>query len=318
MAGRVQRTLRVLGIVLWTLLLSPLAVMAALLAPFGPGVRHAFGSRVTRWWSRGLLRCLGVHLKVEGPRPPRGSLIVSNHLGYLDILVLSVATPTTFVAKRELGQWPFLGPCMRMVGTLLIDRESLRDTSRMVRAMQEVLGRKRSVTLFAEGTSWSGGRLLPFKRPLFAAPAELDIPVVPAALHYATPGAGPGAAGEDGGSPHLEVCWWGDMPFFAHFRRLLRLPRIEARVRFGEPVRGLRDRKELASRMEREVAALFEPIPGAPDDLSEAPRLGLGAAQQAEAGGEEPGANGAAADSGDPPSHEPGASSPPRDSPTRR
>ena len=67
---------------------------------------------------------VGIHYRVEGT-PPTHGLVVANHLSYLDILILSAAMPCFFVAKMEIGGWPFFGKAARVGGTIFLDRVSL-------------------------------------------------------------------------------------------------------------------------------------------------------------------------------------------------
>src|SRR6185295_331633 len=55
--------------------------------------------------SRRVLRLLAAEIESYGPRPEAG-LLVSNHLSYLDILVLTTLTPAVFVSKSEVRHWP--------------------------------------------------------------------------------------------------------------------------------------------------------------------------------------------------------------------
>ena len=50
---------------------------------------------------------------VEG-EPPASGLVVSNHLSYLDIVIFAAAMPCFFVAKAEIGRWPYFGPTARL------------------------------------------------------------------------------------------------------------------------------------------------------------------------------------------------------------
>ncbi len=71
--------------------------------------------------SRRILRVLGVEVSAGG-RVPASGLLVSNHLSYLDVLVLSTITPAVFVAKSEVRGWPVFGWLARRAGTLFIER----------------------------------------------------------------------------------------------------------------------------------------------------------------------------------------------------
>ncbi len=222
-------------------------------APFAvaAGRLGAWRSWVTRWWARALLVVLGVRLEVDGspPRPP--FLLVANHLGYLDILVLASAVPTAFVAKAEIAGWPVFGALARAGGTLFVDRGSRRAIPRVAAAMRKVMEEGRGVVLFPEGTSTRGDGVAPFRPSLLAPAAEGELPVHWAVLGYDTPAGSPPA--------HLSVCWWGEMELPGHLLGLLALPRIEARLAFGsEPVTDV-DRKRLADRLHRKVTGRFVP-----------------------------------------------------------
>jgi 1-acyl-sn-glycerol-3-phosphate acyltransferase len=92
---------------------------------------------------------------------PAGGLLVSNHLGYLDVLVLSAITPAVFVAKREIRNWPLVGLLASLAGTLFVDRERRVQVGRMNDDIQVTLAAGALVVLFAEGTSSNGQTVLP-------------------------------------------------------------------------------------------------------------------------------------------------------------
>lgn len=253
--------MRSLAAALWSLICLPIGISAALLALLHRPLGLRLGGLGTQIWCKGLLPIFNIHITVRGPVPPPGSFAVSNHLSYLDIPVLGSLFRQTFIAKSEIAGWPGLGFMARIAGTLFINREKASDTVRMSEELESLLKEELTITLFAEGTSWRGDSILPFKPSLFETPAQLQVPCVPVTLRYSTPGAGPGAAGPNDGSPHEIVCWWGDAPFGAHFRALTKLPRIEAEVCFGEAVSGIQDRKELAAQLHQRVVQQFVPIP---------------------------------------------------------
>src|SRR5688572_27088565 len=80
--------------------------------------------------SRRVLRVLAAEIKSEGPCPHDG-LLVSNHLSYLDILVLVTLTPAVFVSKSEVKRWPVFGWFARMSGTVFLDRTRRSDVMRI-------------------------------------------------------------------------------------------------------------------------------------------------------------------------------------------
>jgi 1-acyl-sn-glycerol-3-phosphate acyltransferase len=194
---------------------------------------------------------VGLSIAVEGtpPRPP--FFLVSNHLGYVDVITLMAHAPGVFVAKAEVARWPLLGWMARQADTIFVDRAAARDVLRVNAVILGVLDGGRGVLVFPEGTSSSGEAVLPFRSSLLEPAAKIGHPVVYATLGYGVPRGSPPAA--------RSVCWWGDMTFFNHFYGLLRLPRISARLVFGSaPVRAT-DRRELAETLWRAVAAQLAP-----------------------------------------------------------
>ncbi len=198
-----------------------------------------------KFWSGQLLQILRVEVRSEG-RPPAKGILASNHLSYLDILVLGSLHPLVFVSKSEVASWPIVGRLTQCAGTLYIVRQHKADVVRLGEEMVKVVNAGIVVTLFLEGTSSDGSTVLPFRSPLLAPAETHHWPVTPACVRYAL----------KGGSVADEVCYWRDMTFATHFLNLLSKKRIEAFVRFGEPLKAGLDRKEMARELHAEVCQL--------------------------------------------------------------
>lgn len=202
-----------------------------------------------RWLQRTCrraLRALGVHACDLGP-VPRGAVITSNHLGYLDILVLAALAPCVFVAKREVRGWPVFGWFARRAGTRFVDRERRNDVARVAAEFAPVIAAGANLVLFLEGTSTDGREVRRFHSSLLEPVVRAGWLTVPAAVSYAV------------SPPHsvaAEVCWWGDMTLAPHLFNLAGLPRIAAWVAWGEPIAGAADRKALAVALHARVSRL--------------------------------------------------------------
>ena len=208
---------------------------------------------IFRFWGRMACGVMGVRVEAEGtaPRPPY--LLVTNHLGYLDIVLLARCTGAVFVTRADVGAWPVVGWLTRSMGSVLLDRDVARDVVRVGPRIQERIERGQGVILFAEGTSTSGDRVLDFRPSLLDSVARAGIAVHYAVLRYET--------APDDPSAHLSVAWWGDMTLAPHLLAMLSLRRIEARIVFGEePVRET-DRKSLAAGLHRAIVERFVPMP---------------------------------------------------------
>ncbi len=139
-----------------------------------------------RWWSAGLLRTVGLTLQVSGVQPrPGATLIVANHISWLDIAAIHAAAPhARFVSKADVLQWPLLGWLIRNAGTLFIERERKRDAVRVVHAMAEALKAGDAVAVFPEGTTGPGDAPLPFHANLLQAAVATGTPVQPVVLRF--------------------------------------------------------------------------------------------------------------------------------------
>lgn len=209
----------------------------------------AWRRRVFRWWGQLNRRVIGMRVQLSGPMPPPSCFLVTNHLGYIDILLLSGFLPAVFVSKAEVAEWPVLGRIVRSMGTVFIDRTRKRDITAANASIQAALDRGDGVVLFAEGTSSRGDRVLPLRPSLLDVPATRQYPVSYATISYTTPPGSP-SAGDI-------VCWWDDSSFFGHFINLLGLPRFEAHVRFGDATVVESDRKDLARRLHESISAQY-------------------------------------------------------------
>jgi 1-acyl-sn-glycerol-3-phosphate acyltransferase len=231
-----------------------LALVALVSAPF-PGYSKRFKRGIVSVSNWAAMKILGMRVRIVGspPRPP--FILVANHLGYIDIVLVRLVVKAFFVSKAEIAAWPFVGWLTRLAGTLFLDRRNKRDLSRINSLLDAALGSGNGIVIFPEGTSSSGRDIKKFHSGLLAYPAMNGFPVHAAALHYST-SAGPDAS-------HA-VCWWGDMTFVDHLYRLLGLRGFDARITFAPEPLAHRNRKTLAAGLEEQVGELFEPVEGAP------------------------------------------------------
>src|SRR4051812_16066527 len=161
--GRLRATLILAGFLALT---APLMPLQALFVHFWPNAARRF----PHWYHRQVCRLLGIRLHIEGAiAPGKPVLLISNHTSWLDIPVLSAVAPVSFVAKKEVGGWPFVSSLARLQRSVFVDRAK---RSAVGEAAGEILSRLEqgdTIVLFAEGTSSDGNRVLPFMTSLFAA-----------------------------------------------------------------------------------------------------------------------------------------------------
>ena len=196
---------------LWRLLLICLHLVHGILV-----IRLSFGrldaagrhARI-QWWSATLLRRLGIVVTVRGAPRPGATLLVANHVSWLDIAAIHAAAPQArFVSKSDVEQWPLVGGLVAGAGTLFIARESRRDALRVVHQMAEALRAGDMVAVFPEGTTGAGRDLLPFHANLLQAAIAVAAPVQPVALRYHQPGLAFSPAAEFLGETTLVQSMW--------------------------------------------------------------------------------------------------------------
>jgi 1-acyl-sn-glycerol-3-phosphate acyltransferase len=178
-------------------------------------------------WAGALLAKLAIQLVVKGAPPAAGPvLLVSNHISWLDILVMHASKHCRFVSKADVKHWPVLGALATGAGTLYIERESRRDAMRVVHHMCEALQNGDILAVFPEGTTGNGIEMLPFHANLLQAPIVCNIPVQPLALRYLDP---------QSGQTSQAMSYVGDERLIDSLWRTLKAKGITALVTYGEP-----------------------------------------------------------------------------------
>jgi 1-acyl-sn-glycerol-3-phosphate acyltransferase len=188
-------------------------------------------------------------LIASGDFPSRG-LIVSNHLSYLDILVLSATTPCAFISKSEIERWPIFGRFARWAGSVFVRRQKKGDAARMNASVVETLQSGVPVVLFPEGKTTDGHQVLRFHSTMVQPAIVAACLITPCAIAY----------GLEDGSVAQDVCYWGDMTLLPHVINLLGKRMIRINIAFGKPVEATADRKMLGHTLREDVARMYEQL----------------------------------------------------------
>ncbi len=213
------------------------------------------------WYHRRVCRLLGIRLHIHGEVVrDRPVLLISNHTTWLDIPVLSAVAPLSFVAKREVGTWPFVSSLARLQRTVFVDRTRRSAVGQTTGEIAQRLSEGDTIVLFAEGTSSDGNRVLPFMTSLFAtakpASGEADGVKAPDAVVQTLSVVYTRLHGIPlGRSGRPTVAWYGDMEMKGHAWELLKAGPLDVEIRVGDPVplTSFADRKQLARHSEAQV-----------------------------------------------------------------
>jgi lyso-ornithine lipid O-acyltransferase len=241
-----------IGFALLTLPLMP--VQALLLRTSLRGAR-AF----PHWYHRQVCRLLGIRLHIEGAiERDKPVLVVANHSSWLDIPVLSAVAPVSFIAKKEVGGWPFVSQLARLQRSVFVDRTRRTAVAGTASQMAHRLSTGDALVLFAEGTSTDGNRVLPLRTSLFGAvmPGRND-ELAPSRAVVQTCAV---VYGQLHGLPidragRSLVGWYGDMEMGRHAWELLKAGPLDVSIRIGAPVAfsAFAGRKELARHAEDQL-----------------------------------------------------------------
>ena len=144
------------------------AVVFAVVFPFVSDPRRMV--HVGRFSAR-MLYALGLTVRSSGEMGAGSTLLVANHVSWLDILAINAVQPVRFVSKADVRGWPLVGWIVACGGTLFIERERRSDAMRVVYQVAAALQDGAQIAIFPEGTTSDGRDVLPFHASLLQAAA---------------------------------------------------------------------------------------------------------------------------------------------------
>lgn len=158
-------------------------------------------------------------------------LIISNHLSYLDVLVITAHLPSSFVTSIETKSSFILGPICRAGGSLFVERRKKFTLKKEIEMIKEVLCEGIRVCIFPEATSSDGKALLPFKKALLESAFRAQKPILPLCLQYKK------INNQTITNENKDlVYYYGEMTFFPHLIGLLKVHKLEVVLSILDPV----------------------------------------------------------------------------------
>ena len=236
-------------ITVWTLSRIALHIIRCFIMILGQLLRYGrnwslkeTGKQAIRKWMLQLCDILGVEVEVEGEASAQTVLMVSNHISWLDIIVLSSHYPYSFLAKSEIRRWPIVGFLTHSSGSLFIKRHSVSGLKHAVADVTQRLQQGRSVCLFPEGTTIANG-INPFKSGLFVTAHEAGVPVQPVAISYM----------------QEDAAYVDDDHFIGHLLKQAGKEKIHVKLKFLAAIDSHADRRGMAEQARDEIAAHLFP-----------------------------------------------------------
>src|SRR5262245_15349344 len=115
-----------------------------------------------------------------------GALFVSNHMSFVDVLLLLASTdrPIRFLMFQGIYEKPIVKPFARMMKAIPISSELRpRDMIRSLRTASDAIRDGEIVCIFAEGQITRTGQMLPFRRGMERIIKGVEAPIVPVNLY---------------------------------------------------------------------------------------------------------------------------------------
>ena len=177
---------------------------------------------------------VGARVRTKGKPVASHTLLISNHVTWLDILVIGGATGSAFVSKDALGH-RFIHWLADQNETVYVRRADRKGSKDQANAIAKALERDKPIALFPEGTTGPGTHLLPFRSTLLEAAsyAARDVAIRPIAIDY--------------GAAATQICWWQESGKDNVLRLLGRRRILPVTVHLLDPLDRSGGRKQLTA-----------------------------------------------------------------------
>ena len=140
-------------------------------------------SFVTRLFHKSLTKALGIKINIVGTPNKDSTLFISNHITWLDILIIGQIIPTHFLSMIEVKSWPVAGWLATRAGTLYIHRGGKKSADQSLSEISHALNEKHNVVIFPEGRT-TDGTLRKFKPRLVQSAVDAKSKIQPIAIKY--------------------------------------------------------------------------------------------------------------------------------------
>lgn len=186
------------------------------------------------YFHKGACRIFALRCRITGQvSAHKPTLFLSNHISYLDVIVLGAFTPAYFIAKSEVANWPLFGTLAKLQNTLFFERKGNKVRSQL-EIMTSHFNDKKNLLLFAEGTSTEGEHVEAFKSSLLHSveKAREEVLIQPVTISYTRYKNKPMDR-----NTRDHFAWYGAMPFGAHFFSAAGLSKADVSVIYHQPIK---------------------------------------------------------------------------------
>lgn len=205
-----------------------------------------------------ILKAFNVKLNTINPvSVEEVSLVVGNHVGFIDIVCLQAVCPSVFITSLEMKNTPGLGQITDLGGCVYVNRRNRMNIQEELKQVSNVLQNGLRVVLYPESVASDGEQVLPFKKTLLMAAGYAERPVRPFVFNFR----------EVNGKPvkyhqRDSVCWYGDQTFGPAIWRSLQLDSVVCEIEFLPlyMVTQSSDRSEVAAALHKMISDRYVPF----------------------------------------------------------
>ncbi len=216
---------------------------------------RGISSTVVKKWLAGAAHIFGVKIKMFGTALPEKTLFISNHISWLDILILGSIVPIHFLSKHEVKTMPLFGWLATRAGTLYIKRGNKNSATDSSSEITAALKQQHNSLIFAEGTT-TDGHIRKFHSRMMQSAIDAQAMVQPIAIFYPVK------------NPHSNKIKINPVTLFLDnstigesYDRITRTAGIDVEVHFLEPIDSTgKTRDEIARHAFDEVVAAIKKI----------------------------------------------------------
>jgi len=136
-------------------------------------------------WGKGLAFIMGIKIhKVNERSETMGDMVISNHLGFLDVPIMLSVYPGVFAIKEEMKKVFFFGQALVNQGHVFVKRDDKLSKRGALIELMKVLKDGDRIIVFPEGKASPGAERLPFNAGSFLAVKRLEKTVEACVIDY--------------------------------------------------------------------------------------------------------------------------------------
>lgn len=209
-------------------------------------------------YARLFAKAFNLEVVCKNPIPENeSSLLVGNHIGFVDIVTLFAICDGVFITSLEMKNTPGLGQICDLGGCAYVDRKNRMNIHEELRGVTDVLKQGFRVILYAESVASNGEQVLPFKKTLMMSAGLAGVPLRPFVFNFRQVNGGPVLF------EHRDsLCWYGKQNFVSAIWRSLHLNSVVCEIEFLPLLhpKAEDDRSVLAKQVYDMVSAKYVPF----------------------------------------------------------